>query len=327
MKTAIVTTLRNADATLHYFVGYHLSIGFDHLFLFFDDPNDPGFAWYKDHPAVTAIKHDAALRKEWLQTRAADRNYAFADREVMARQLMNADLAVQMALFKGIKWLLHIDADELFYSPNQSVTNHFGELSAGGIEVASYLNLEAIPESSTIQNFFTDVSLFKRNRATFTPRQLNWFRYHLQGQGPYFNFYDNGKAAGVVTRLTQPMGVHSFEVTKEPVTLTDGPIILHFPCCGFDHFLTKYQTLGRFSDRWFNRGEAIHRVAPVHSQSRDVVLTGDETNIRAFYEEVFVRRFDHLKDACLYEGIFTRIQLPTLRQLTGSSEKRLQHHE
>lgn len=315
MKTAIVTTLRNANVTLQYFVGYHLSIGFDHLFLFFDDPNDPGFAWYKDHPAITAVRHDTALRKKWLQTQAAVENYAFADKEVMARQLMNADLAMQMALSKGINWLLHIDSDELFYSPGQSVMNHFSELSMQGVEVACYLNQEAIPESSSIQNYFTEVSLFKRNRATFTPPQLNWFRNHFDGLGPYFNFYDNGKAAGAVTHFTHPMGVHLFEATKEPMLVLEGPVILHFPCCGFDHFLAKYQTLGWFSDRWFNRGETIDRVAPVHSWSRDVVQAGNETYTRAFYEEVFVRRFEYLKEACLHEGIFTRVRLPTMHQL------------
>lgn len=316
MKTALVTTLRNADATLDYFVAYHLSVGFDHLFLFFDDPDDVSFDRYEGHPAVTAVKNTVSLRRRWQQTRSAAENYPFANQEVMARQIMNAHVAGQMALHRGIDWLLHIDSDELFYSPTEPIADHFAGLSARGIDVARYLNHEAIPETSRVQNFFTEVSLFKRNRNTFTPQQANWFRNHVEVQGPYFSFYDNGKAAALVTDLTRPMGVHEFEGSTEPVCLTHGPVILHFPCCGFDHFLAKYQTLGHFGDKWFDRGEAITAVAPVHSWSRDVVQAGDKARIRSFYDEVFIRRFERVKDACLREGIFIRVQLPPLRQLT-----------
>ena len=316
MKTALVTTLRNAGATLDYFVAYHLSVGFDHLFLFFDDPDDALFERFEGHPAITAVKNTARLRRRWLQTRSAAENYPFADREVMARQILNADVAVQMALHSDIDWLLHIDADELFYSPTESVADHFAGLSARGVEVARYLNHEAIPETSRVRNFFTEVSLFKRNRNAFTPQQANWFRNHFDGQGLYFSFYDNGKAAGRVTGLTRPLGVHAFEVTTKPICQTRGPVILHFPCCGFDQFLAKYQTLGHFGDKWFDRGEAITEVAPVHGWSRDVVQAGDEARIRGFYDEVFIRRFECVKDACLREGIFVRVQLPALSQLT-----------
>lgn len=316
MKTALVTTLRNADATLDYFVAYHLSVGFDHLFLFFDDPNDASFDRYEGYPAITAIRNTKSLHRQWLQTWSATENYPFANQEVMARQIMNADVAVQMARQRGVDWLLHIDSDELFYSPNESVADHFAGLSARGLDVTRYLNHEAMPETSRIQNFFTEVSLFKRNRNTFTPQQANWFSSHVELQGPYFSFYDNGKAAALVTESTRPMGVHGFEGTTEPVCLTCGPVILHFPCCGFDHFLAKYQTLGKFGDRWFDRGEAITEVAPVHGWSRDVVQTDDVARIRRFYNEVFIHRFDHVKDACLRKGIFTRVQLPSLSQLT-----------
>lgn len=318
MKTALVTTLRNAQATLDYFVAYHLSAGFDHLFLFFDDPDDPGFEQYRYHPAITAVRHDALLRRQWLNTRAAFENYAFADREVMARQIMNAGLALQMALRKGIDWLLHIDADELFHTPTESVNEHFAGLSRQGIQVASYLNHEAIPERTSIQNFFIEVSLFKKNRGLFTHQQTDWFRSQFNTHIPYFHFYSNGKAAAVVSQTTHPLGVHAFEADREPVLLTNGPVILHFPCCGFEHFLAKYRTLGRFGDKWFNRGEAIDQVAPTHSWSRDVVQTQNEDRIRDFYNEVFIDRFEHLKAKCLEEGIFVRIALPKLDQFVGS---------
>ena len=39
----------------------------------------------------------------------------------MARQVLNAALpAMELAREKNLAWLLHLDADELFYSPGQS---------------------------------------------------------------------------------------------------------------------------------------------------------------------------------------------------------------
>jgi hypothetical protein len=62
--------------------------------------------------------------------------------EVQARQQINADLgmnqsvkqkvprltihlALQMSIERGYHWLLHIDIDELFYSFNKSIQQHF----------------------------------------------------------------------------------------------------------------------------------------------------------------------------------------------------------
>ncbi|MCK8495291.1 glycosyltransferase family 2 protein [Spirosoma sp. RP8] len=323
MKTSLVTTLRNADTTLDYFINYHLSIGFDHLFLFFDDPDDKGFIRYEHHPSITAIKHDTVLRNLWLQTRSAIDNYAFADREVMARQVMNVDLALQMAQEAGIDWLLHIDVDELFYSPNQSVWEHFNELSSRGISVARYFNHEANPETDCIQNYFGEVSLFKRNRETLTKYQSNWLLNNLNSLTPYFNFYKNGKSAAITNSSTLPDGVHGFESINESVLLTNGPFILHFPCCGFDHFLAKYRTLGQFSDKWFNCGEVIEHIIPVHSWSRDVVQTNDIARIKAFYDQIFIHKVEHVKDAALQAGVFERIKLPSMSQLLTSQPSKV----
>lgn len=323
MKTSIVTTLRNVNTTIDYFVAYHLSIGFDHLYLFFDDPNDEGFNQYRNHPAVTAIRHDAALRRLWMTTKAASYNYAFADREVMARQVMNVDLALRMAQDAGIDWLLHIDADELFYTPHQSVNEHFISLSTQGICVARYLNHEAVPEIDCIQNFFEEVSLFKRNRKTLTQNQTKWLMSNLNRRSPYFYFYKNGKSAAIASPNTHPYGVHDFESVSRQTLLNKGPFILHFPCCGFDNFLDKYQTLGCFPDKWFDCGEAIEHILPVHSWSRDAVQTGDIAQIRAFYNQVFIDRFKRLKDAALQAGVFVRIKLPPLGHLLAAQPSKV----
>lgn len=310
MRTAIVTTLRNAEATLSYFVAYHLAIGFDHLFLFFDDPNDSLFEQFNHWPDVTAIRNDSLLKKLWLRTKSATSNYAFAQREVMARQIMNAEVAAMLAFDMDIDWLLHIDADELFYPSGSSVKDHFNALSDQNINVVRYLNHEAIPETPQISNFFTEVSLFKRNRGVFDAHQNDVFRNQIKLPMPYFHFYDNGKSAALVTRQTRPMGVHEFEPGGSVIHSINAPCILHFPCCGYTHFLAKYKTLGQFTNKWFDRGDDIIDIAPVHVLSRDTVRTDNDSAIRQFYDEVYIQRYAEYTAACLAEGIFFRLHLP-----------------
>jgi len=40
LLVGIVTTLRGAGRTVESWIAYHFHIGFDRLYLFFDDPND-----------------------------------------------------------------------------------------------------------------------------------------------------------------------------------------------------------------------------------------------------------------------------------------------
>jgi len=93
----IATTLKNAEHVLDSFIAYHLAIGFEHIFLFFDDPADPGLRRAAAYPRVTAIAHDAALRERWRALPQYGEQAPFVDREVMARQVLNVELAMRLA--------------------------------------------------------------------------------------------------------------------------------------------------------------------------------------------------------------------------------------
>jgi len=44
VKIAIVTTCKGGGETTASWMTYHLEAGFDHLFMFFDDPADPAIS-------------------------------------------------------------------------------------------------------------------------------------------------------------------------------------------------------------------------------------------------------------------------------------------
>jgi len=159
-RLAIATTLRNAAPVLESFIRYHRAVGFDHLFLFFDDPEDRALAEAQRDDHVTAIPNDEHLQQRWK----ASTLFAapFAQAEVMARQCLNLEVAIDLARQRHIDWLLHIDVDELFYSAHQSVQDHFAILTARQVPGIIYPNYEAVPEQVDVVDYFKEVTLFKK---------------------------------------------------------------------------------------------------------------------------------------------------------------------
>jgi hypothetical protein len=315
VDAAIVTTLRHAGASLDSFIAWHLSCGFSRLFLFFDDPADPDLPRLAAHPAVTAIAHDAALRRAWTRLPEYPHYAAFIDREVMARQVLNVALAMEIARAHGLAWLLHIDADELFHSPD--CAEHFGWADRQKANTVKYLNYEAVPEKIEITDPFREVDLFKippalkPGPATEAGRKL--LRATPQLQPGRFHFYSNGKSA---VRLAapgmRPRSVHDFDdpMAPSPPLACRMPCILHYACCGFENFWEKYRNLGAFTDKWFGRNDIRASIGPLHLDARDVVASGDRELAREFY-----RRRIAIEDAgrcaeLIRHGVLTRFAQP-----------------
>lgn len=318
-SAAIVTTLRDAGAVIDSFVAYHLAIGFDHLFLFFDDPADPNLPRLAAHPRITALAHDAALRRQWQSLPEYLAQGPFIDREVMARQVLNVGIAMELARREGLDWLLHIDADELFHAPDSSLADHFASADAQSADTIVYPNFEAVPESDDIGDAFREVDLFKVSPALgpgpFTPEGAQLLRATPQmPQELFFHFYSNGKSAvRLGARDARPDGVHRF--FGSGVTMHEA-FILHYACCGFEAFWTKYRTLGGFSDRWHEKDDIRRAIGPLHLDARDVVATGSRERARHFYRQRIAIQDPERAEALIRHGVLMRIPGP--RQLLGS---------
>jgi hypothetical protein len=296
------------------FITYHLSIGFERLFLFFDDPSDLCFEKAAKYPQVVAIKHDDSLRRLWKESRLYIEDETlcrFVDKEVMARQELNVGIAVQLALENDIDWLLHLDIDELFYLATDTLEEHFRALAGRNIERATYLNYEAIPERVEIVDYFREVTLFKKTpRLSQTQTDLIDSMPELSASS--FLFYGNGKQAGRVSAELLPLGVHAFRpaASRSEETSTDA-VILHYPCCGFDHFWRKYKTLGNFNDKWFGRVDIAGKGNTFHLEARDVVASGDRLAALDFYRNRVVINDEHRIKALIESGLCCRIYGPS----------------
>lgn len=306
MRAALVTTLRGAAPVLDSFIRYHLALGFTHLYLFFDDPDDPGITVARrfDPAALTISARGPELEAQWAQCVQFDYFAPHLESEVMSRQCLNVEVAVQWALAAGHDWLLHIDADELFYCPGQDAGLHFARLAAQGIDRAVYPNLEALSETTEVGDFFRAVTLFKNNRNTLPGGRFNSAQSALAARfalfpPTFFLFYSNGKSAARVRPGLVPDGVHRFRAGSysragqpaqaaagsQPERVMGDGRILHYACCGYANFRDKYRILGSFTDRWFGRIDIRQGIGEFHLRARDVVATGDESLSRQFYRE------------------------------------------
>ena len=95
----LVATVKAPKSKLLAFLAYHLDLGAGHVWLYFDDPDDPACAAVSDLAHVTAIACDAA---HWARIgRRPDRH--------QNRQSRNAQDAYRACT---LPWLAHLDVDE-----------------------------------------------------------------------------------------------------------------------------------------------------------------------------------------------------------------------
>jgi len=99
-----------------------------------------------------------------------------AETEITARQSLFAARAAQIGLAEGVSWLLHIDADELFWVDEKEASGSakriFETLSEKRFTHASFMNDEILPETPNFENEqlpktpFHQRTLFKRSSST-----------------------------------------------------------------------------------------------------------------------------------------------------------------
>ncbi len=317
---AIVSTVRDAGPVLDSFVAYHLGIGFERIYLFFDDPDDPSLDRFAKHDRVTAVACDAEVRAAWQRMTRYDELTAHIKSEVMARQILNCELAINKSRQDGIDWIMHIDSDELFLSRTHvDVRELFDQLSASNVTEAIFQNFEAVPEATEIRDYFREVTLFKTNpmiqgKPRFSPSALAAIESNgVRRPEDWFCLYSNGKSAARVDERLLPVGVHRFgrfvnsnEVPSRSAEFADGNLILHYPNCGYENFVTKYQTLGAFADKWFDRDDIL----PFHREARDVVARGDAAEKRQFYEQRVMLAGVRNRSTLMELGVLERISGP-----------------
>lgn len=308
-RVCIITTVRDPGVCLESFIRYHLALGIAHIYIFFDDPEDPAIQVALQFSDVTAIPNDEALQVQQALGNVLYPKYGpHTGYEVMARQILNVETAIQLALDQGMDWILHIDGDELFYPGQMTALDWFDQVSDDIFQV-TFLNHEAAPEVFEVEDYFRDVTLFKKNPAALEPGLCTEFQ-RVSGKSQYFLAYQNGKSAARIHPTLLPNSVHSLDIPECHTLVTSFPSILHYLNCGFQNYYKRYAQLENFPDYWWRSKSNPIRV-PFHLASRDAYCSGDRTCMAALYQEFILYSSPETNQNLIEKGILTRISYPS----------------
>jgi len=183
-----------SESVVDSFVRFHWVTGWNHIFLLFDDPEDPSISHAQllaEHCSanktqgvgLSVIKMDSEW---WERTRSTSRFYQRREKSDMyesvckmqdkygnveSRQAIAIDQAILEAHKMGIDWFAHIDIDECIYVPKvleHSARRYLGALERS-VEVVRLFNHEAVPEQLESQDWLRECTLFQVSK------------YHCQG--------------------------------------------------------------------------------------------------------------------------------------------------
>lgn len=205
---SIVSTMKADEEKVLAFAAHHLSLGADHLFLFFDDPKQPAPAALATHPRVTVTLCDDAHWELACKTRP---------KQHQNRQTQNARLTYRALVTSD--WITHIDVDE-FLLPARPVATILAE-APDDLVAMKFEPFEAMHDPLLPDDIFTSREFRGALRHEFWPRRR-------AALGPYRKVIRDGMMSHSVGKMiyrTRVPGLlprlHAVMLNKEFVKTPD----------------------------------------------------------------------------------------------------------
>ena len=207
----VTTLLAPLEVTLA-FVSYHLNIGIDHLYLFFDDPADPAAPILDAENRVTCFRCDGnywSTAQKYVQRDDSVRLWQPGDGPltIIERQITNANLALTLARDARYEWLAHIDCDELIHAP-QGLANALADTHPD-VSTIRFRIREAIPCEYELNHAFADISLFKVPASRAKRAVVRRLGCPIIYRGEYFRGHQESKCAVRCSSNIHSMEIHA----------------------------------------------------------------------------------------------------------------------
>jgi len=320
-KICTITMLRTSLENTLDFISYHLNIGVDHMYLFFDDPKDDAIKVLVGNKNVSCFRCDS---KHWLKLSNK------TDLSINERQKLNANLALKMAKKKGYDWIAHIDSDELIYTKKPLKKFLFN--IPKDVQVLRLRTIEAVAEKNQNKGLFRGVTLFKSmgylskfyySNKKILQKIVPFLKKHEGNlSNIYFRAHSAGKSIIRTNAKIDQIGIHE-PVAKKGFKLNymfvSDAHLLHFDCCNFDSWKLK----------WFKRyneivplNEICEREAKLLKDFTKSYKSGDSTKIyKLFKKQYFIHPIKKMILRSL--GLLKRIKLDKkLFKMPENFEKR-----
>jgi len=223
---------------------YHFSIGVEYIFLRIEET-----------PELKEItdRYPNKIFAEYISETDTLNNYY----TIQERQTIFIDQCIQSCLGYGIRWLFHIDSDELIWC-KQSLISILTPISKS-FSCIHFQNYEAVYDRDDLPNPFLNTNQFIRCK-----------------DGKCLS-YANGKSVGRVTQELRSYGPHYF--TGRVYELSDKiAAILHFDSPTFQEWYNKFSNLSNISVDNLNKIPF-----KFYRESIDIIQKGNMQQAREYY--------------------------------------------
>jgi len=256
MRIGCLFTARNEADLIVPNLAYHRHLGVTDVFAFLDRSTDGTRRFLKSQPG-TRVFEDLAL-DQLLPYSAGkpDLDLDLIQRRFTAhngiRQILHANMALDLCRREGIDWLVNIDPDELLLpvsqGAGQGALRDFLGQAAPSIGAFVFENLEFIPLQMNPSPLFSGrffkvpmpgIDLTGLPKSTLPDSRTKevvptgWFWGHTSGK----------LAVRVASAMAFSHLVSRFQTTGRVVRTN---WLLHYNILGFQHFLTKYRNFSDF---------------------------------------------------------------------------------
>jgi hypothetical protein len=311
-KICTVTTIKATLEQTLCFVNYHLNIGIDHMYIFFDDPNDLAIKKLQKNKKVTCFRCDD---KHW-RSRGVDPDTPF-----QKRLELNASFVFELIKKKDYDWMFaHLDGDELIYT--EANLKKFLSKISKKTDVICLLPLDSVPEKDYYKNIFIEVNLFRdlgRISRFYYPnkkllQKIVPFLKRNEGNisGIYFRGHSAGKSIVRVSSQIKKFQGHR-PIAKKDVKLKfefpKNAKILHFNSCGFDVWKEKFLSIhNRVKKTSLKDLETSKNIIELYKEFIETYEKGNEEELKKLYRKRFFIP-KHIRPFLTAIGLLKKIKL------------------
>lgn len=279
LKIAIVLTVKAPIEQLRQFLDYHLSIGFDRIYVYFDDPNDRAIREFQLHPKLTIHR---CTNDYWQSAHNSARNDS-----IIIRQELNVKHAMVCAKQDRIDWLAHIDCDELIY-PRVPIKKYLQDYPLDHIQ---FQILEAIPDKLHYDSIF-EPKLFRKRPSKLMKKIARRLCKNCIFFGQYFRAHTDSKAmirlANEAIRIDLHYAVEYDSGKMLPYTRDSHIQLLHFDSIGVDSFKNKFVWRGEPDDPCDHGNKRTH----IADLLKKAVNEGESSIIKTYKEIFFLSNYE-----------------------------------
>ncbi|WP_299101278.1 glycosyltransferase family 2 protein [uncultured Winogradskyella sp.] len=246
MRVSLVITVKNEARLLRQNLLYHLGIGIEKVFVYFDGTTDNGQQLIKD---IEGVETNASISAE-KYSHLGYLKHLCDNRDVIhtARQCLNTYDAQMKCKALGVDWLISLDADELFLTDYIKPINlsHFFE-AYKAYDVIQFKTLEVLARKMAYDKVMLEEVKFKIQKnfkSHFNRIYFKFFNpYNKQFLShPHWLGHDMGKLAIRVDSNTIPKNVHRYQtIDKTALKSEKGGYLLHYHLYDYQDFIKKYQ--------------------------------------------------------------------------------------